>query len=184
MSDQELPLVKTGNLNHIGLVVENIEEAVEFYSSVFGLGPFSVDTYTLESVSYRGKPVDAVMKAAFAFSGDFMIELVEVVEGETPHTEFFRARGDGVQHMAFPVDDMETSLKRLAERGIEPIFEYKFIANDAPVSDPDPKKRRPMEVWEAYLDTEGQPGGTVIQLMQIKELSEDTDVTFVSNPAS
>ena len=73
MSDQELPLVKTGNLNHIGLVVENIEEAVEFYSSVFGLGPFSVDTYTLESVSYRGKPVDAVMKAAFAFSGDFMI---------------------------------------------------------------------------------------------------------------
>ena len=184
MSDQELPLIKVGNLNHIGLVVEDIDKAAEFYSSVFGLGPFSVDTYTLEGVSYRGKPVDAVMKAAFGFSGDFMIELVEVVEGETPHTEFFRARGDGVQHLAFPVDDMETSLARLAERGIVPIFEYKFIANDAPVTAPDPDKRRAMEVWEAYLDTEGHPGGTVIQLMQLKEISEDSDVTFVSNPAS
>ena len=184
MKDAPAPLLKLGTLNHIGLVVENIEKAVEFYSSIFGLGPFTIDTYSLEGVNFRGKPVDAVMKAAFGFSGDLMVELVEVVEGETPHTEFFRARGDGVQHLAFPVDDMESSLAKLAERGIKPIFEYKFIVNDAPVTDPDPSRRRPMEVWEAYLDTEGPPGGTVIQLMQITEISEESDVTFVANPGT
>ena len=184
MSEQPLPLIETGVLNHIGIVVEDIEKTAEFYATTFGLGPFSIDTYTLENVSYRGKPVNAKMKAAFAFSGDFMIELVEVLEGETPHTEFFSARGDGVQHLAFPVDDMETSLARLAERGIVPIFEYKFIANNAPVSDPDPDKRRAREVWEAYLDTENLPGGTVVQLMQIKEVDENSDVTFVANPGT
>jgi len=184
MSEQPLPLVKTGVLNHIGVVVEDIEKAAEFYSSTFGLGPFSIDTYTLENVSYRGNPVNAKMKAAFAFSGDFMIELVEVIEGETPHTEFFKAKGDGVQHLAFPVDDMETSLKVLAEKGIVPIFEYKFIANNAPVTDADPSKRRAQQVWEAYLDTENLPGGTVIQLMQLSEIEADSDVTFVANPES
>jgi len=184
VSEHPLPLIETGALNHIGVVVKNIEEAAEFYSSTFGLGPFSIDTYTLENVNYRGKPANAKMKAAFAFSGDFMIELVEVIEGQTPHTEFFNAKGDGVQHLAFPVDDMETSLARLAERGIVPIFEYKFIANNAPVSDPDPDKRRALEVWEAYLDTENLPGGTVVQLMQVKEIEADSDVTFVANPGS
>jgi len=70
----------------------------------------------------------------------------------------------------------------LAEEGIEPILEYKFIANDAPVSDPDPAKRRPLEVWEAYLDTEERSGGTVIQLMQLREVSADSDVRYVANP--
>jgi methylmalonyl-CoA/ethylmalonyl-CoA epimerase len=184
VSEQLLPLIETGALNHIGVVVKDIEKAAEFYAATFGLGPFTIDTYSLENVSYRGKPASAKMKAAFAFSGDFMIELVEVIEGETPHTEFFNAKGEGVQHLAFPVQDMETSLARLAEQGIVPIFEYKFIANNAPVSDPDPNKRRALEIWEAYLDTEGLPGGTVVQLMQVKEIDDDSDVTFVANPGS
>ncbi|MCH2169742.1 VOC family protein [Myxococcota bacterium] len=184
MSEQAKPPIELGEFNHIGLVVQNIEETVDFYSSVFGLGPFSIDTYRLEGVQYRGKPVDAVMKAAFAFSGGVMIELVEVIEGETPHTEFFKAKGNGVQHIAFPVDDMEKALAQLAERGIVPIFEYKFIAQDAPVTDPDPSKRRDMQVWEAYLDTEDRPGGTVIQLMEVSEIGSDSDVTFVANPGS
>ena len=178
------PVVKLGAFNHLGIVVKDIDKAVEFYSTIFGIGPFSVDTYKLEGILYRGQPTNAVIKGAFGFSGDFMIELVEVVEGETPHTEFFRAKGEGVQHLAFPVDDMAKALANLAERGIKPILEYKFIANNAPVSDADPSKRRPMEVWEAYLDTEDQPGGTVIQLMEVREVSEDSDVTYVANPGT
>jgi methylmalonyl-CoA/ethylmalonyl-CoA epimerase len=184
MAKSSNPAVKLGALNHIGLVVEDVDEAVEFYESMFGIGPFTVDTYQLKGVMYRGKPMDAVIKAGFGFSGDCLIELVEVVEGETPHTEFFRARGEGVQHIAFPVDDMRDALDKLAERGIEPLFEYKFIAHDAPVSDPDPAKRRPLEVWEAYLDTGERTGGTVIQLMEVKEISEESASLYVANPAS
>ena len=124
------------------------------------------------------------MRGGFAYHGDMLIELVEVVEGETPHTEFFAARGEGVQHLAFEVEDMAGHLEALAKRGIEPTLEYKFIAKDAPVTDEDPGKRRPMEVWEAYLDTEGQAGGVTVQLMQLRELSSESDVQYVANPGA
>ena len=75
-------------------------------------------------------------------------------------------------------------VEALAERGIHPTREYQFIAHDAPISDPDPTKRRPMQVWEAYLDTEEQAGGVTIQLMEIKEVSDDSDVHYVANPAN
>ncbi|MCE2391020.1 MAG: VOC family protein [Proteobacteria bacterium] len=182
MSQAIQPKVEVGPFNHIGLVVEDIDKAIEIYTTIFGLGPFTSDTYELKGVLCRGKPLDAVIKGGFVYSGDFMIELVEVVSGETPHAEFFAKKGEGVQHIAFSIDDMEKALAALAEEGIETVLEYKFIANNAPVSDPDPAKRRPMEVWEAYLDTEGRSGGTVIQLMQLREVSEDSDVQYVANP--
>ena len=177
-------VVKLGPFNHLGLVVRNIEETAAFYNDIFGIGPFTVDTYELKGIKYRGQPTNATVRGAFGFQGDLMIELVEVTEGKTPHTEFMEARGEGVQHIAFPVEDMETALKDLAEKGIVPILEYQFIADAAPVSEPDPQKRRPMQVWEAYLDTEERAGGVVIQLMELKEVSEDSDVTYVANPSS
>ena len=64
------------------------------------------------------------------------------------------------------------------------LLDIKFIANNAPVTDPDPSKRRAQEVWEAYLDTENLPGGTVVQLMQVTDIEEGSDVTFVANPSS
>lgn len=177
-----MAVVKLGAFNHIGLVVKNIEETAAFYNDIFGIGPFTVDTYHLKDIKYRGKPTDASVRGAFGFQGDLMIELVEVVEGKTPHTEFMEAKGEGVQHIGFPVDDMEASLKALAKKGIVPILEYQFIADAAPVSDPDPESRRPMQVWEAYLDTEEKAGGVVIQLMELKEISADSEVTYVANP--
>lgn len=180
----EQPVVKLGAINHIGLVVENIEKTAEFYATTFGIGPFTSDTYYLKDIKYRGKPSNAVVRGGFAYHGNLLIELVEVVEGPTPHTEFFQARGEGVQHIAFEVEDMATHLEKLAERGIEPIFEYKFIVNDAPVTDEDPDKRRDMEVWEAYLDTEEQAGGVTVQLMELKEIDQESEVQYVANPSA
>jgi methylmalonyl-CoA/ethylmalonyl-CoA epimerase len=179
-----MSVLELGTFNHLGLVVRNIEETAAFYTDVLGIGPFTVDTYYLKDVKYRGEPVEATVRGGFGYHGDLMVELVEVVEGETPHTEFLAARGPGVQHLAFPVADMKQALAALAERGILPTLEYQFIAHDAPISDPDPTKRRPMQVWEAYLDTEEQAGGVTIQLMEIKEVSDDSDVHYVANPAN
>jgi catechol 2,3-dioxygenase-like lactoylglutathione lyase family enzyme len=178
----EDPVVKLGAINHLGLVVENIEKTAEFYATTFGIGPFTSDTYYLKDIKYRGKPSTAVVRGGFAYHGNMLIELVEVVEGPTPHTEFFDARGEGVQHIAFEVEDMESHLKKLAERGIHPIFEYKFLVKDAPVTDADPDKRRDMEVWEAYLDTEDQAAGVTIQLMELKEIDRESDVQYFANP--
>ena len=177
-----MSVLKLGPVNHLGLVVRNIEETAKFYTDVLGIGPFTVDTYYLKDVKYRGEPVHATVRGGFGYHGDLMIELVEVVDGETPHTEFLAARGPGVQHIAFPVEDMKQALADLAEQAILPTLEYQFIAHDAPSSDPDPSKRRPMQVWEAYLDTEEQAGGVSVQLMEMREVSDGSDVSYVANP--
>ena len=178
----EDPVVKLGTINHIGFVVESIEKTAEFYATTFGIGPFTSDTYYLKDIKYRGKPHEAVVKGGFAYHNNLLIELVEVVEGPTPHTEFFDARGEGVQHIAFEVEDMATHLANLAERDIHPIFEYKFLVKDAPVTDPDPNKRRNLEVWEAYLDTDKLAGGVTVQLMELKEIDRESEVQYFANP--
>ena len=46
--------VKLGKLSHIGIVVRDIDKAVEYYSSVLGLGPFTTEVSTISAHSYTG----------------------------------------------------------------------------------------------------------------------------------
>ena len=175
MAEQQEPRVKLGPVSHVGIVVKDLDKAVEYYSSVFGLGPFATDVYELKGFSYRGQPADARVRAAIAYSGPVFIELVEVLEGETPHTEFLREKGEGVQHVAFSVEDLDGALAELAKEGIEPIMRYSLTV-EAP-ADPNSDelggaRKQLLVVNEAYLDSD-RIGGAVIQLMEVKDLSSD-----------
>ncbi len=167
-------MVKLGAYSHIGLVVEDVEKTAGQYEKIFGMGPWTIATYDLPDITYRGRKTKAVVKAGIAYVGDTFIELVEVLEGETPHTEFFSAKGAGVQHVAFPVEDMEATMLELRVHGIEPIMEYKFrIEGEKSVaSHRDPAKRRPLDVHEIYLNSDEVIGGPVIQLMQLTEVED------------
>lgn len=155
------PIVKLGPISHIGIVVEDAEKAAAFYEETFGLGPFETKLYDMREAPYflvNGVQDPAVFKASIAFSGSVFIELVEVVEGETAHTDFLRKRGEGLQHLAFSVVNGKQIVKDLAPRGIQPIIEYEFET----VFD-----GKPVHVYEVYLDTAKQTGGTTIQLLEM-----------------
>ncbi len=164
---------KLGKLSHIGIVVRDMDQAIEYYSSVFGLGPFTTEVYDLKSFIYRGKTASARVKAAIAYSGPVFIELVQVLEGETVHTEFLREKGEGMQHVAFLVRNMDETLSELAKSGIEPAM-ILHIPIETPAAPGDaepgaaPKPR--MELTEVYLDSD-RVGGTTIQLMEFKQLA-------------
>jgi len=173
MVEEQRAKWKLGPLSHIGIVVKDLDKAIEYYSSVFGLGPFSTDVYELKGFLYRGKPADARVKAAIAYSGRIFIELVQVLEGETAHTEFLREHGEGLQHIAFPVRDLDAALAELAKEGIKPIMHYGFTIEQPVRPDSDKSSdttNRMFQVREAYLDS-GETGGTVIQLMQFREIA-------------
>jgi len=156
------PLVKLGPISHIGLVVDDAEQAAEFWTRTFGVGPFDVREYDMGEASYflvRGKPAKPRFKAAIAFSGEVFIELVEVMEGETIHSEFLRRRGEGLQHLAFSVDDAGAIIARLRREGIEPLLDYEMDLEF---------NGQPVHVHEAYLDTDKLLGGTTIQLLEMK----------------
>jgi methylmalonyl-CoA/ethylmalonyl-CoA epimerase len=164
--------VTLGKLSHIGIVVRDLDRAMEYYGSVFGLGPFRTATYELKGFIFRGKTADARVKAALADSGSVFIELVEVLEGETVHTEFLREKGEGLQHVAFLVRNLDEKLKELAKSGVEPVMRLR-VSVDTPAGPGaaqtgTPKKTR-LELTEVYLNSD-KIGGTMIQLMEFKEV--------------
>ena len=98
------------------------------------------------------------MKASIAYSGKVFVELVEVLEGESPHTEFLREHGEGLQHVAFSVTDIGKVVADLSGEGIVPILEYRFETEQG---------GRRFRVQEVYLNTAEFTGGSTIQLMEI-----------------
>lgn len=154
--------MKLGNISHVGIAVEDIDRAVEYYTSVFGLGPFHTEVYDLSQFVHKGPPIRAKVKAAIAYSGPVFVELVQVLEGETVHSEFLKHHGEGLQHLAFSVDDIEAAVDELGRKGIEPLMRYSLTVEGQGGSG------AAFEVHEAYLDS-ARIGGTVIQLLEIRQ---------------
>jgi catechol 2,3-dioxygenase-like lactoylglutathione lyase family enzyme len=160
--------VALGRLSHVGIVVRDIDKAMEYYTSVFGLGPFTTEVYDLKSFVYRGSTASARVKAAIAYSGPVFVELVQVLEGETVHTEFLREKGEGLQHVAFLVRNLDEKLKELAISGVTPAMRLR-IPIDAPADQAGTAEKTRLQLTEVYLDSD-KIGGTMIQLMEFKEV--------------
>ncbi len=105
--------------DHFGVVVKNIEKSVEYYSKTFGLEFEKIHEYQLDNVNVKGRSLSYSMKCAFAKTGPVRIELVEIADGESLHTEFLKTKGQGIQHMAFDVKDLESEMARAGELGLE-----------------------------------------------------------------
>jgi methylmalonyl-CoA/ethylmalonyl-CoA epimerase len=139
----------------LGYVVSDIERACEYYESVFGTGPFSdVIDVNMDGAILRGRPVDTTIKVAFVQSGDVQIELIEPVEGKNLYTEFLEARGEGIHHLGYRVEDMQAMKAIFAQKVGEPVF------------------YRDMGVMEfAYYDT-SEIGGLMIEFLCFKNVDE------------
>jgi 4-hydroxyphenylpyruvate dioxygenase-like putative hemolysin len=160
----EIPVVQLGPISHVGIVVQDCEKAAEWWQRVFGIGPFSIDDYVLDESTkfrFRGEPAEARMKAAIAYSGKVFVELVEVLEGESPHTDFLREHGEGLQHVAFSVEDIGAVVEKLADEGLKPILEYEFVIDQG---------GRDFRVQEVYLNSAEYIGGSTVQLIEIAPL--------------
>lgn len=140
-------------VEQIGIVVKDLDQAITFYERAFGWGPFQIMESPMKGVIFRGKSTDCRIRIATCRSGDIEIELLQILEGETPHTEFLSEKGEGVHHLRFRVDDMAGTLARLARAGIEPIWHQNLPQ---------------FGVSFAYLDT-AHIGGTMIELIEIQE---------------
>ncbi len=137
MSEQKEPLVKLTKLDQVGIVVKDLDKAMDFYSSTFGLGPFRAIEFGMD-IDYKGKEWSIKQRSAHFQCGQVELELVNVLQGETPHTDFLAAKGEGVQHLRFEVDDLESTLAGLAKGGIRPVWtkstshvDFAYVSSDA-----------------------------------------------------
>lgn len=95
------------HIEHIGIAVENLEEAVAFYEKVYGL-----KCYAVEEVA------DQKVKTAFFKVGQTKIELLESTDPEGPIGKFIANKGQGIHHLAFAVDNVGEALKNAEESGV------------------------------------------------------------------
>jgi methylmalonyl-CoA/ethylmalonyl-CoA epimerase len=104
--------VGTRGIHHVGVAVDDLDEAVDSYRRLFGA-----------ELEHRATVADQGVEAASLRVGDSRVELLASLGPETPVGKFLAKRGPGMHHLAFEVDDVGTELERLASDGTELIDE-------------------------------------------------------------
>jgi methylmalonyl-CoA epimerase len=112
--------MKARKLDHVGIAVENLDEALKLYSGLLGLE--LAGTEVLEDQKVRTAFLPIGSGGASGESGS-EIELLEAIDPESPIAKFISAKGAGVQHLAFRVDNIEEALAEAKAVGIRLIDE-------------------------------------------------------------
>jgi len=99
-------------IDHIGIAVRSIEKASELFSNLLGL-----------KVTGEERVEGQKVKVAFLPIGDSELELLESTEPEGPIARFIEKKGEGIQHIAFRVDNIEKTLEKLKKERVRLIDE-------------------------------------------------------------
>ncbi len=101
-------------IDHVGIAVPDLEEAVERYRAAFGL-----DVVVLES-----NPAQGVREAMLRLGdSDSYVQLLEPLGPDTPVGKFLARRGEGLHHIGYAVDDVRLAMETLAAQGVRVLDE-------------------------------------------------------------
>lgn len=109
-------------LEHIGIAVEDINKSNDLFSQLFNQDP-----YKQEAVESEG------VLTSFFRTGESKIELLAATNEDSPIAKFIAKRGEGIHHLAFEVENIDSEISRLQNAG------YQLI-NDSPKSGADNKR--------------------------------------------
>jgi methylmalonyl-CoA/ethylmalonyl-CoA epimerase len=110
---------KIKGINHLAVVVQDIESALQFWRDTLGL-PLEA----IEEVQSEGARV------AFLPLGESRIELVEPTDPETGLARYLAKRGPGFHHLCLEVEDLAASLAHLDQQGVELVNSEPAIGED------------------------------------------------------
>ncbi len=104
--------MKPTHIEHIGIAVKNLEEAINYYENILGLKCYAIEEVT-----------DQKVKTAFFQVGQTKIELLESTDPSGPVSKFIDKKGEGIHHIAFAVENTDEALQEVAEKGVRVIDE-------------------------------------------------------------
>lgn len=99
-------------LDHVGIVVHNIDESLKTYCDEMGLRLLD-----------RMEIPEQLVEAAFLDAGNSTIELIAPTDAESGTARFLQKRGEGTHHVCYEVSDIEAALAELRAQGLELIDE-------------------------------------------------------------
>jgi methylmalonyl-CoA/ethylmalonyl-CoA epimerase len=104
--------VQPRGIHHLGVAVENLDDAVTTYERIFGA-----------RLEHRETVLDQGVEAALLRVGDGRVELLASLGEETPVGKFLTKRGPGMHHVAYEVADVRAAIGELADQGVELVDE-------------------------------------------------------------
>ena len=99
-------------INHIGIAVNNIDQALKLYTEVLGLSLKEIEVVEEQRTRTAILPV-----------GESKIELLESTDPEGPIAKYIEKFGEGMHHLALEVSDIEDALSEISQSGIPLIDE-------------------------------------------------------------
>lgn len=141
-----------GDIMQLGYVVTDMDQAIDHWAEVLGVGPFFVSSRVpYAEVLYRGAPCDAEIAVALASHNGMQIEIIQQVAGGTSiFTDFIARTGGGLHHVCALSEDLDTDLAAWQARGVG-VLQGGVTTAGIPF---------------AYLDTDPDDQGRVLELVQ------------------
>lgn len=109
-------------VEHIGIAVKSLENSKELFTKLFGK-----ESYKIERVESEG------VNTLFFQLGETKIELLEAENESSPISKFIEKRGEGIHHIAYEVDNIDSEIERLKSEGFQ-------ILNEKPKDGADNKR--------------------------------------------
>lgn len=109
-------------IEHIGIAVKSLKTSNELFKKLFGAEHYKIEPVESEGVS-----------TSFFMLGETKIELLQATNPESPVARFIEKKGEGIHHIAYAVDNIESEMERLKNEGFE-------LLNEQPKDGADNKK--------------------------------------------
>lgn len=102
------------HLDHVGIAVADLDEALEFYEKSFGMTAYHVETNEEQGVR------EAMLRVG---DSETSIQLLAPLSPDSPIGKFLDRSGPGIQQMAYRVDDIDQVCSTLRDRGVRLLYE-------------------------------------------------------------
>ena len=123
--------IRVKAIKRIGIAVKNIKETIENYSSLLGIGPWETincQAPTLHEQTYYGRSTNYAMVASLACLGPLELELVQPIAGDSIFSDYICKHGEGINYLAFEVDDVDEATAIMENEGF-PCIQYGKISS-------------------------------------------------------
>lgn len=103
-------------IDHIGIAVRNLDEALKLYTDVFGLKVKEINVVE-----------DQKIRTAVIPMGETSIELMEPIGSDGPVAKYLEKRGEGLHHLSLEVNNIQDALQTMVKNGIPLVDEKPII---------------------------------------------------------
>jgi methylmalonyl-CoA/ethylmalonyl-CoA epimerase len=99
-------------VDHIGIAVRELSSVLPYYTETLGCPLLKIEEVASEN-----------LRVAFMDAGNIKLELLEPMNEESAVHKFLEKRGEGIHHIAFGVESIETRMAELREKGVQLLSE-------------------------------------------------------------